>query len=43
MEDMMLWVGWYVMLVTFPFVVTGLLMKEWVANAAPQRVRNHRW
>ena len=42
MKDMTLWIGWYGMLVTLPLFVAGLLLKDRMAKAVPQRVRSHR-
>ena len=42
MKDIMLWIGWYGMLVTLPLFVAGLLLNDRMASAVPQRVRSSR-
>jgi len=42
MKDMMLWFGWYAMLLTMPLMAAGLLLKEWVAGFAPAWSRARR-
>lgn len=40
-NDVTLWGWWYGLLVTLPLFVAGVLVKEWMARAVPQRVRMH--
>ncbi len=42
MKDITLWIGWYGMLAALPLFRAGLLVKERLANAVPQRVRAQR-
>ncbi len=42
MHDPALWASWYLWLLTFPALVIGILVRDWVQRRQPARVRRRR-
>ena len=42
MKNATMWLWWYGLLAGVPLVTMGLLLKDRMAAAVPQRVRSHR-